>query len=149
MQAQGNEKNSISCVGACVCVCVCVVVVHTCVCLRLPSICVCVCVCVCVERKSEPLGPRIHSPTLPYQFKKPLKSLSVIGYKPSFFCLQSESSLFRVTFRDFLFEDVHGRTVDRLFAITCPPRAGEFTSSRSTTEKRPMKPKKSRNLACL
>ena len=31
MQAQGNEKFSISCVGACVCV----VVVHTYVCLRL------------------------------------------------------------------------------------------------------------------
>ena len=36
-QAQGNEKFSISCVGACACVCVCVVVVHTsiCLCLRL------------------------------------------------------------------------------------------------------------------
>ena len=35
MQAQGNEKFSISCVGACACVCVCVLVVHTSICLRL------------------------------------------------------------------------------------------------------------------
>ena len=33
MQAQGNEKFSISCIGACFCVCV--VVVYTYVCLRL------------------------------------------------------------------------------------------------------------------
>ena len=31
--AQGNQKFSISCVGACACICICVVIVYTCVCL--------------------------------------------------------------------------------------------------------------------
>ena len=35
MEEQGNEKFSISCVGACASVCISVLVVHTCVCLRL------------------------------------------------------------------------------------------------------------------
>ena len=95
------------------------------------------------ERKRSPWDSTLNQPV-----PKPIKIL-VCDWAQKYFCAQSESSSFRVTFVTSYSKEFIDKLFDRLFAILVRFLQESFPRSSTATERRTMKPKKSSNLACL
>ena len=101
--------------------------------------------------RRESLLSELTSPwdcTLNRPVPKPNKIL-VCDWVQKNFCAQSESSPFRVAFVTSYSKVFTYKLFDRLFAILVRLVQESFPRSRSVTERRTIKPKKSPNLACL
>ena len=88
------------------------------------------------ERKRSPWDSSLNRPV-----PKPIKIL-VCDWAQKYFCAQSESSPFRVTFVTSYSKVFTDKLFDRLFAIFVRLVQESFPRSRSATERRTMKPKK-------
>ena len=95
------------------------------------------------ERKKSPWDSTLNRPV-----PKPIKIL-VCDWAQKYFCAQSESSSFRVTFVTSYSKEFTVKLFDRLFAILVRFLQESFPRSSTATERRTMKPKKSPNLGCL
>ena len=88
------------------------------------------------ERKRSPWDSSLNRPV-----PKPIEIL-VCDWAQKYFCAQSESSSFRVTFVTSYSKVITDKLVERLFAIFVRLLRESFPRSRSATERRTMKPKK-------
>ena len=88
------------------------------------------------ERKRSPWDSTLNRPV-----PKPIEIL-VCDWAQKYFCAQSESSSFRVTFVTSYSKVFTGKLFDRLFAIFVRLVQESFPRSRSATQRRTMKPKK-------